>query len=218
MYISNLFAVGGWTLKHIHDCISKIVAQAPDFVVLQCGTNALCSCRSPLSLVHALLNTASRIRIASGAETIFVCQLLHRSKVGKKYIRSPEELVLFNKNVDQANYFLRNLSPEHIGVKYWKHKGLSKSSDTLCSDGVHLSSRGQFKYYKSLRGAILFGMRHQTVGQVWPPCLSRFYTVELPVGDASYLLLVQHVLMRIFWLKKHKKTTYILKKKNEKNN
>ena len=47
---------GGWKLRHIQDNISKVVAQAPDIVILQCGTNDLCSCSSPLSLVNALLN------------------------------------------------------------------------------------------------------------------------------------------------------------------
>ena len=69
------------------------------------------------------VNTALRIRLTSRAQTVFVCQLLHRSKVGKKYdnLRSSEELNIFNKNVDQANSFLKILSAEHTGVKLLWH-------------------------------------------------------------------------------------------------
>ena len=67
----------------------------------------------------------------------------------------------FNSDVDKVNAFLKVMSEEYEGIKFWKHKGLSRNgSISLCPDGVHLSAKGKFKYYKSLRGEVIYSINH----------------------------------------------------------
>ena len=152
---------GGWKILDIQDNLPSIITQSPNIVLLQCGTNDLCSLSDPHTVADTILGTAKMIRDASHAHTVVVCQILHRNKVDTRYLTSVEELTKFNNNVDKANAFLKAVSAGYEGIKFWKHKGLCKKCDIfLCPDGVHLSAKGQFKYYKSLRGAVVYSIKH----------------------------------------------------------
>ena len=68
-------------------------------------------------------------------------------------------------NVQKANSFLSVVSEDIPGIKFWKHWGLidpevESCGPTVIGDGVHLTWLGQVRYYKSIRGAILFVRAH----------------------------------------------------------
>ena len=95
------------------------------------------------------------------AKLVFVCQIL-RCNQGR-YLKTVQEMRKFNDKVDEANAFLKENCGSN-GIKFWRHRGmvnpnLEETGAILCPDGVHLSYRGQYKYYKSLRGTVLFGMK-----------------------------------------------------------
>ena len=43
---------------------------------------------------------------------------------------------------------------------YWRHRGFWRTTKSfLLHDGVHLNQRGQFKLYRSLRGALIQSLK-----------------------------------------------------------
>ena len=150
---------GGWRVKDVHSAIPEIIKQKPHIVILQCGSNDLSSETAYVVAVN-LIDAAKKIRTLTEAE-VMVCQILQRHQ--GRYISTVEGVNKFNEKVNVVNEFLKvNCGP--ISLKYWKHRGMSNPNvanfgDILCQDGVHLSHRGQYKYYKSLRGAVLFGSK-----------------------------------------------------------
>ena len=75
-YISK----SGWCVKHILPNASRIVAEKPQIIILQCGTNDLCSATDPIPVAAKLLDAAVKVKKMAGAKLIFVCQILHRKK------------------------------------------------------------------------------------------------------------------------------------------
>ena len=63
---------GGWCAEHISANIPKIVAQAPQMIILQCDTNDLCKTDGHLSVGFKLLDTAIKVKELTGAEWVFL--------------------------------------------------------------------------------------------------------------------------------------------------
>lgn len=158
----NYVCRGGWKVQSVLEHMDSINRQTPDVVILQIGSNDLGKDRCPLSIADSILDLAETIRSQTSARFVVVCQCLPREK--GRYLRTDGQVRRYNDDAKKANDFLKVVSADRSGVCYWKHKGLSRGPDQpamrrafghfICSDGVHLSSRGQYKYYKSLRGAI----------------------------------------------------------------
>ena len=156
-YISK----SGWCVEHILANASRIVTEKPQIIILQCGTNDLCSATDPIPVAAKLLDAAVKVKKMAGAKWIFVCQILHR-KQGRY---CPAALDEYNARVDQANSWLKGNCEQRTGVKFWKHRGMKEPvvqefGPVVGKDGVHLAPRGQYKLHKSLRGAVLFGLNH----------------------------------------------------------
>lgn len=146
---------GAWYLPDVQENLERIAAHRPDIVILQCGGNDLCHTDRPERLAHELLKIAEKIEKETSA-VVLVCQILKRD-LGK-YFFDKEEVEWFNQKVGVANQFLKVVAEEYKNVKFWKHHGMSEpQKNILCPDGVHMNAHGQFKFYRSLRGALLFG-------------------------------------------------------------
>lgn len=97
---------------------------------------------------------------------VLVCQILKR-QLGK-YLRTQRQVDTYNQKVRITNDYLKTVSSEHAGVKYWRHRGLTNPDQSQATDvgpalhdnGVHMSPRGQYKFYKSIRGAVKFAMNN----------------------------------------------------------
>ena len=107
------------------------------------------------------MELALDIKTFSKAKEVFIGQCLDR-RVGR-YLSCLQEEQLFNNQALRANRYLSVVGPDK-GIVYWRHRGLTcpeegGMGDTLGFDGVHLSPRGQYKLYKSIKRALVH-MRH----------------------------------------------------------
>lgn len=157
----NYVCRGGWRLQDARDSLPRISAQHPDIVILQIGSNDLQRARSPTSLADEVIDLAVLIHMHTQAFVV-VCESLMRRR--GRYLRSDRDVETYMSNVHAFNVQLPLSAHGVIGVKFWRHRGMrfpdeSMYGPMLSADGVHLSSRGQYKFYKSIRGAINFARK-----------------------------------------------------------
>jgi len=122
---------------------------APDIVILELGTNDLSS-RHPLPVgsdieeLVRLLHTTYRVKV------ICVCQTIRREAATEA----------FNEGVGMLTKYLRVVLEPIPYAFFWGHRGFwNPKSNIYSRDGVHLNNNGQFKLYRSLRGAVLKSIR-----------------------------------------------------------
>ena len=142
--------VGGRTVaKTIRHDLHVVQSVRPDIVIVQLGTNDLSS-RPPLLVGSDLEDFVRLLHDSCGVQFVCVCQTIRRRSAKRS----------FNKNVDILTRYLRVVLEPIPYAFYWGHRGFWKARyNFLASDGVHLNSRGQYKLYRSLRGAILQSLR-----------------------------------------------------------
>ena len=152
------FGLGGLTIDSARmNHLAIINLTAPEIVYLELGSNDLCytdvtpwmAYRHMAALVTYLTNL--------GVKKIFIGQVLCRKGVGIP-LSTPD----YNRKVREFNTLLLNAyghQPWAV-AQYWKHRGLWNSRfDILCRDGIHLNKRGSARLYRSVRGAVLRGLR-----------------------------------------------------------
>ena len=150
---------GGWKLHDVQLHRLAILASSLDFLFFQIGSNDLCNpaCQ-PESLADSILRAALDLAQASGAHLAFVSQITKRA-VGT--YMSAEAVQAFEAASLRANHYLHTQAVKYPSVHFWKHHGLERpATPFLDPDSVHLNPRGQFKLYKSIRGAIYFAATH----------------------------------------------------------
>ena len=150
---------GGWKLHDVQLHRLAILASSPDFLFFQIGSNDLCNpaCQ-PEALADSILRAALELAQASGAHLAFVGQITKRA-VGT--YMSAEAVQAFEAARLRASHYLRTQAVKYPSVHFWKHHGLERpATPFLDPDGVHLNPRGQFKLYKSIRGAVCFAATH----------------------------------------------------------
>ena len=121
--------VGGRTVEKTIRCDLHVVESfAPHIVILQLGTNDL-SHLDPLVAASAI-----------------------EDLVGILY----ENDAAFNARVKALTKYLKVLLEPIPYCFFWGHRGFWNTSQRyFARDGVHLNKRGHYKYYRSLRGAVL---------------------------------------------------------------
>ena len=116
----------------------------PDIVIVQLGTNDLTSC-PPLQVGSAIEDFVHLLYDSYGVKGVCVCQTISRRSA-----------VVFNKKVDILTRYLRVVLEPIPYAIYWGHRDFWRARNSFFfSDGTHLNSRGQYKLYRSLRGAVL---------------------------------------------------------------
>lgn len=147
---------GGWKVTDVWREIDVLCVKSPEIVFLQIGGNDL-STRDALLVADDIFALAQHIQLASGARQVYIGKLFYRST--SRYLHA-DHVSNYNSKVRQVNQYLRVMCHESNNVIFWRHKGLELlNTDLLDRDGTHLNSRGQKKFYKSIRGAIIFS-RH----------------------------------------------------------
>ena len=141
--------IGGRTISKTKAYDLHVVEEfAPNIVILQLGTNDLAT-TSAVETGSAIEDLCRLLYESYGVEVICVCQTLHR-----------QDAFSFNKQVDLLTKYLRVVLEPLSYVIYWRHRGFWRcKSRFLARDGVHLNNRGHYKYFRSLRGAVLRCMR-----------------------------------------------------------
>ena len=118
-------------------------------VVLQLGGNDLCNTQNYTSVAASVIAVATFLRTGYGIRKVAICQAIRRTKVCDAGYNG--RVVLFNIALEE-----KLASQLHVGITMWKHRGFWNTNvDFQHRDGVHLNDYGQYKYYKSIRGAIL---------------------------------------------------------------
>ena len=124
--------------------LSAVEDFAPDVVVLQLGTNDLAN-TSAVETGSAIEDLCRLLHESYGVQVICVCQTLHR-----------HDAPLFNRQVNLLSQYLKVVLEPLSYTIYWRHRGFWRAkSRFLVRDGVHLNNRGNYKYFRSLRGAVL---------------------------------------------------------------
>ena len=127
-----------------------IRAFAPDIVVLHVGGNDIDGHKAP-QLIGMRLYELAKSLIARGVRHVIICQIVRRQK-WRHF--SPEQGAMA---AVAANEFLAAVCDGCADISFWKHKGLwSSVRPVFRLDGVHYNELGNYKLFRSVRGAILY--------------------------------------------------------------
>ena len=141
--------IGGRTISKVirHD-LGIVEKFAPEIVVIQLGTNDLSSL-SAVETGSALEDLSRLLHESYGVQRVCVCQTIFRSNAP-----------LFNRQVKLLTKYLKVVLEPIPYVLYRRHRGFwNCKSRFLTRDGVHLNHFGQYKSFRSLRGAVLQCLR-----------------------------------------------------------
>ena len=134
--------------------LDKTKAFQPRVIILELGTNDLCVVgQRPESVGSDIEHLVQVLHDHCGAEFIMVCLVIYRSAI-------PPHVPNFSHKVDLLNKYLKVVLEPLPYAEAWIHRGLqSPSIAVLCRDGVLLNEAGNYAFYRSYRGAILFALK-----------------------------------------------------------
>lgn len=138
-------------MQEIHMYLSTTPCQV---IYLSLGCNDLDSGHSPSQVAHSLFSLAKHLLTTCQARFVFIDQILSRD---------PHIFPGFAEKVQATNQLLQQLINQHHipGIRLWHHRNFVKPlASLLLHDGVHLNKTGMARYWRSIRGAILFAGRH----------------------------------------------------------
>ena len=119
-----------------------VASSAPDIVILQLGTNDL-SRLDPLVVASSIEDFVTILHDTYNVKLICVCQTLLGSDP------------VFNTRVRALNKYVKTFLEALPYVSFGGHRGFWNASQIfLARDGIHLNRQGQYKLFRSLRGAI----------------------------------------------------------------
>ena len=137
--------IGGRTVSKVVKYDLGVVGSfAPEIVIVQLGSNDLTS-MSAAKTGSAIEDLARLLFECYGVKLVCVRQTIFRRD-------SPS----FNKQVKLLTQYLKVVLEPLPYVIYWRHRGFwNCKTRFFARDGVHLNSLGQYKFFRSLRGAVL---------------------------------------------------------------
>ena len=128
----------------------------PDVIFLQTGGNSISQeTQNGVQIANKIETLVNEIFTRTSWKLLYVGELLFWYK--GKYLLSTEIADQYNTQVHEANGALKAYYEDKECVKWWSCKGVKQNPvEVMHCNGVHLSATsGMFKYYKSLRGAIV---------------------------------------------------------------
>jgi len=131
--------------------MSRVLACRADVVILHIGGNDICarSASSPIMVAMDVLRLARRL-LESGTKRVAVCQVCRRrSWRGLTHEEGTARVI-------EINRYLEAFCRDSDGVFFWRHKRVWNSvHDVFRADGVHFNDVGNYRFYRSLRGAMM---------------------------------------------------------------
>lgn len=117
----------------------------------QLGENDISLDRDVWPIVGDIIDICHNARRVNPNITIIWGQLLGRPKPDRDSLRSLDEERLFKNKVA-----VRRSLRQQQGTHYWRHVGATQNiAQWLLSDGVHLNNLGEYKLWRSIRGALI---------------------------------------------------------------
>ena len=123
------------------------------------GANPLvsrgCRCLDARSFPNPIMVAIDIQRLAlrlldAGVQRVVVCQICRRHRWRWSSFSIVAERVI------QVNWYLGLFCDETEGISFWRHKRLWNSiRPVFRNDGVHLSDIGNYRFFRSVRGAII---------------------------------------------------------------
>lgn len=126
----------------------------PHVVYIAMGTNDLSVGKSPHTVANMLFSLAMHILDTSNTRLVIIEQILPRH---------PGLYPAFTTLMSQTNTIIQELitSANNPAIKFWKHRRFfHPQHPLLAQDGVHLNNTGMAKYWRSIRGAIIWANKH----------------------------------------------------------
>ena len=131
--------------------MERILAYRADVILIHVGGNDLDSRSFPNPIMVAIDIQRLALRLL-GAEVkrVVVCQICRRQRWRRSSFSIGAERVV------QVNRYLGLFCDETEGISFWRHKRLWNSiRPVFRSDGVHFSDIGNYRFFRSVRGAII---------------------------------------------------------------
>ena len=106
-------------------------------------------------MADTLVELIRQMCAKSGAQGGVVCAMTQRYP--GTYLASQSEVDEYNLKIKTASAFLNTTLEHEPHLHFWKHRGMSSQAAYLvCWDCTYMNPAGQFKLYKSIRGALIF--------------------------------------------------------------
>ena len=147
----HFHGVGGRTIAKFRKFDLDIVRRiAPDIIVLELGSNDLVEF-SPQTVGSELETLACELHDLPSVQLVVIGQVLRRRS------QNSEE---FNCKVAKLHKYLNIVLEQLPFCYYWRHRGFwNSNSELYLADGVHLNRLGNYKFMRSIRGAILMALQ-----------------------------------------------------------
>ena len=143
--------VGGRTIATFRKFDFHVVRQlVADVVILELGSNDLVEF-SPQTVGSELESLVRKLYEIDSVQFVVVGQVLRR--------HTPNS-VEYNCKVGKLHQYLKVVLEPLPFCYYWRHRGFWKSKSKLyLPDGVHLNNLGNYKFMRSIRGAVLQALK-----------------------------------------------------------
>ena len=148
----------------------------PHAVIVMVGGNDIDKCDVPPQRVGMEVYTLARDLVRCGVNHVTVCQVLRRNSWRHFSYQEGAD------RVSCVNEFLLAAYGGPGNVAFWKHSGMwQEGADIFRTDGIHFNSLGNFKLYKSVRGAIYQASRL---------CQPHYIAVSIKLCTCMYVCII----------------------------
>jgi lysophospholipase L1-like esterase len=150
----------GANIAKLRDNLETIEDFQPHIVIVVIGTNDLYdNSNTPQSVTQQIMDLVDSLLFRYDVQKVIICPVLHRIEPTVR-TRWPVHVPSFNRRVDETNTLLQQACTQctHERAIFWRFKGFwseEAKSQVFAADGVHLSNRGQIRFYQNLRGAVV---------------------------------------------------------------
>ena len=143
--------VGGRTVAKFRRFDFNVVRQlVPDVIILELGSNDLVEL-SPQTVGSELESLVRELYEIDSVQFVVVGQVLRR--------HTPNS-VEYNCKVGKLHQYVKVVLEPLSFCYYWRNRGFWKSkSEFYLPDGVHLNTLGNYKFMRSIRGAVLQALK-----------------------------------------------------------
>lgn len=146
----SMYGIGGLRLfapsplRRMSHHIRYVNVVTPDLLILVVGSNDVMQ-HGPEEIAAGLVSMAGYALLA-GVRHVAITLLLYRSD------HTFNTRAVYT-NLAIMRYVRRTANPR---IRFWRNRGMAfPRAEFLAQDGVHLNHRGNYRFYRSIRGCIL---------------------------------------------------------------